>query len=239
MKKKLLLVLVLLILTATAAVTFAEQAGDSRIEVFLAQQAEKPVVINESSDNPGGGAPGDGTHLLREMLRRDIPGSAYGYIYDPQVVQQAVAAGVGASINCRLGARQDTFHGTPLELKGAYVKTISDGVYIKKNPMGAGDIASIGPTVLLQVGNVYVIVATGRRQVLDDGPFRIVGIDWQDMNILALKSAQHFKGWWVGRAKTIIPCDSPGIQSADLGSFAYKHLNTDYFPLGDPAWESV
>ena len=41
MKKKLLLVLALLILAATATVTFAEQAGDSRIEVFLAQQAEK------------------------------------------------------------------------------------------------------------------------------------------------------------------------------------------------------
>ena len=208
----------------------AEKAMD------LALQAEYPVVINESSDNPGGGAPGDGTHLLREMLQRDIPGSVYGYICDPEVVQQAMAAGVGQTIDCRLGGKTDNRHGQPLELKGAYIKTISDGKYLKKNPMGAGGIGSIGMSVLLQVGNVSIIVGTGRRQVLDDGPFRIVGIDWQDMRIIALKSAQHFKGWWTGRAKTIIPCESPGIHSADLTVFDYKYLNTEYFPLGDAQW---
>ena len=36
------------------------------------------VVINEASDNPGGGAPGDGTHLLREMLKRNLPGTIMG-----------------------------------------------------------------------------------------------------------------------------------------------------------------
>ena len=209
----------------------AQQAMD------LAEQAQSPVVINESSDNPGGGAPGDGTHLLREMLRRDLPGSAYGYIYDPVVVKQALSAGVGSRIDCLLGGRQDALHGAPVELKGAYVKTISDGVYVKKNPMGAGGIGQLGTTVLLQAGNVSIVVASGRRQTLDDAPFQLVGIDWRDMRILALKSSQHFKGWWVGRAKTIIPCDSPGIQSADLESFTFRHLNTGHFPFADISWE--
>ena len=203
----------------------------------LAEQAEGPVVINESSDNPGGGAPGDGTHLLREMIARDLPGSAYAMITDREVVQQAIDAGVGAKIDCLLGAKTDSLHGEPLDLKQAVVRTISDGVYVKKNPMGAGGIAKLGPTVLLQVGNVSIVVTTGRRQVLDDGPFRIVGIGWQDMRYLALKSAQHFKGWWTGRAKTIVPCDSPGIQGADLTAFDYRYANTGYFPLGDPTWE--
>ena len=209
----------------------AEQAMD------LAEQAEGPVVINESSDNPGGGGAGDGTHLLREMLKRDLPGTVYGGITDPEVVQQAIAAGVGARIDCLLGGKTDDLHGAPVELKDAYVKTISDGKYITKNPMGAGGIASVGPTVLLRVGNVSIVVTSVRKQNLDDGPFRIVGIDWRDMRILALKSSQHFKGWWTGRAKTIIPCESPGVHSADLGSFAYQYLNTSYFPLGDPEWK--
>ena len=208
----------------------AEEAMD------LAEQAEAPVVVNESSDNPGGGAPGDGTHLLREMLKRDLPGTVYGHIYDPEVTKQAVAAGVGATIDCLLGAKSDYIHGTPVELKGAYVKTISDGRYIKKNPMGAGAMQNMGPTVLLQVGNVGIIVSGNRSQNLDDGPFRIVGVDYRDMRILALKSSQHFKGWWVGRAKTIIACDSPGIHGANLNDFEYKYLNKDYFPFKDAAW---
>ena len=54
------------------------------------------------------------------------------------------------------------------------------------------------------------------------------------MRILALKSSQHFKGRWHGRAKTIIPCDSPGIHSSDLRSFAFRNLDMRYFPFGDP-----
>ena len=94
----------------------------------------------------------------------------------------------------------------------------------------------IGPTVLLQSGNVNIIVSAARIQTLDDGPFQIVGIDWRDMRILALKSSQHFKGWWTGRAKTIIPCDSPGIQSADLNGFTYHYLNTNHFPFSEAEW---
>ena len=203
----------------------------------LAEAAEAPVVVNESSDNPGGGAPGDGTHLLREMLKRDLPGTVYGHIYDPEVTAQAVAAGVGARIDCFLGAKSDNLHGTPVELKGAYVKTISDGRFIRKNPMGAGAMVNMGPTVLLEVGNVGIIVSGNRSQNLDDGPFCIVGIDWRDMRILALKSSQHFKGWWVGKAKTIIACDSPGIHGADLNTFEYKNLNKNYFPFADAEWK--
>ncbi|MBR4305102.1 MAG: M81 family metallopeptidase [Clostridia bacterium] len=210
---------------------FATPVYSAQQALELAQNSPKPVVINESSDNPGGGTPGDGTHLLREMIERDLPRSAYGFIRDPEVVRQAVAAGVGNTIDCRLGGKTDSFHGEPIELKGAYIKTISDGVYINKNPMGAGGVRKMGTTVLLQVGNVSIVVGTNRQQTLDDGPFRVVGIDWQDMDVLALKSAQHFKGWWNTRAKTVIPCDSPGIQCADLTVFEYKHLNTGYYPL--------
>ena len=210
-----------------AEVNTAEEAMNK------AEQAEAPVVINETSDNPGGGAPGDGTHLLREMVRRNLPGSVYGHIYDPQVAQQAAAAGVGSFIDCEVGAKLDKLHGTPVVLKNVEVKAVSDGSYIRKNPMGAGSIAHLGTTVLLQAGNVGIIVSSIRRQTLDDGPFEIVGINWQDMRILALKSSQHFKGWWTGRAKTIIACDSPGIQCADLTTFDYKYLDTTSYPFQD------
>ena len=38
----------------------------------------RPIIINETSDNPGAGGPGDGTHLLRTLLYRNIPGSCFG-----------------------------------------------------------------------------------------------------------------------------------------------------------------
>ena len=211
----------------TAPINSPEMAMD------LAEKEPGVVVINESSDNPGGGAPGDGTHLLREMLKRDLPGSVFGYIYDPAVARQACEAGPGKRIDCLLGGKSDERHGAPIPLTGALVKQVSDGRFVVKNPMGEGGTVNLGPTALLAVGNVGIIVSEGRVQTLDDGPFEIVGVDWRKMRFIALKSSQHFKGWWQGRADAIIPCDSEGIHSADLGIFEYRYLDKTYYPFAD------
>lgn len=197
--------------------------------------AKGPVVINESSDNPGGGAPGDGTYLLRELLSRNLPNTAYGGFWDPAVVQQAIAAGVGNKITCYLGAKADNLHGEPILLENAYVKTISDGTYITKSAMGAGKASTLGPSVLLQVGNVKIGVSTSRRQTLDCNAFEILGINYEDMHILGLKSSQHFKAWWKDRAH-IVSCDPPGIHCSNLSVFDFKYANTAYYPLQDAAW---
>ena len=202
-------------------------------DIALQQPADQgPIVINESSDNTGGGAPGDGTHLLREMLRRNIPGSAMGYIYDPEVAQQAAMAGVGATISCRLGGKTDPLHGQPLELE-AYVKTISDGTFINHSPMGGGNTSRIGLSACLQVGNVNIVVGSIRTQPMDDGVFRIVGLRWDLLRIVGVKSSQHFKGWWAKRAGGIVACDPPGVHCADLTTFCFQNTNTQAFPLRD------
>lgn len=230
-----------------------DRRRDFDIPIFSAQQAvelalqepEGPVLIHESSDNPGGGTPGDGTHLLRELLRRDVP-SAFGFIYDAEVAAQAARAGAGAYISCRLGGKTDSFHGAPIELKDAYVKCVSDGVFTRVSPMGFGRVSDLGVTVCLVVGNVHIVVGGGvknavtvsRTQTFDDGPFRVVGVDWQHTPVLALKSAQHFKGWWADKVKAIIPCESPGLMSADLRTFSFRQLDKHYYPFEDPQWEA-
>ena len=208
----------------------AEEAMD------LAQKAEGIVVINEASDNPGGGCPGDGTHLLREMLKRDLPGTAFGFIYDPEVAAMAEKAGVGSTITCYLGAKNDDLHGEPILLENAYVKAISDGQLIRKNPMGKGARTNLQKMAHLVVGNVHIAVGSTRTQTMDDGPFLSVGIDWREMKILGLKSTLHFRGWWADKVDTIIACNSPGIHTSDLTKFDFKHADTSYFPLGDPEW---
>lgn len=232
-----------------AALAVAEKAWNMRKEfttkalspeevLDLALQVELgPVVINESSDNPGGGAPGDGTYLLRELLKRDLPGTAFGHICDPEVAALAAKAGIGSTISCQLGAKTDALHGEPIEIKDAYVKAICDGKYINRSPMGGGSKTNLGLSVRLKVGNVDVVVTSRARQTVDKGPFEMVGINYTEMRILCLKSSQHFKGWWKDHASQIITCDPPGIHCGDLSVFDFRFTNRNYFPLGDPHWE--
>ncbi len=218
---------------------FAVPANSAKMAMDLAEQipiTNGPVIIHESSDNTGGGAPGDGTYLLQEMLKRNLPGSAFGSIHDPQVAELAAKAGVGATITCKLGGKTDNLHGEPIELTDAYVKSISDGKFLGLSPMGGGSICSAGLTVLLVVGNVNIIVTSIRGQAMDDGFFRMVGLRHDLLRYAAIKSSQHFKGWWADHCSGIVPCDSPGIHCADLHVFDFKNTNTNYFPLGDAQW---
>lgn len=208
-----------------------DQFYSAEAAVALALKEEKfPVLINESADNPGGGCPGDGTYLLRALLDANVP-SAFGFIYDPEVAKQATEAGVGATISCRLGGKTDMLSGESIELPNAYVKCISDGSFYRKSEMGKGIRTALGPTACLVVGNVSIVVSCARVQTFDDGPFLLGGVDWYDKKILALKSSQHFKGWWADKVAKIIPCDPPGVMSADLTTFPFRNVNRDYYPL--------
>ena len=208
-----------------------------RVPTLSPAEAFDPVVINESSDNPGGGAPGDGTFLLREMLKRNLPGSAFGHICDPEVAQMAAKAGVGSTISCLLGAKTDNLHGEPIALENAYVKAICDGKFVNVSPMGGGGVTDLDLSVRLQVGNVDIVVSSRPRQTMCKGPFEMVGINYTQMRYLGLKSSQHFKGWWKDHAGAIITCDPPGIHCGDLSVFDYQYADRNYFPFVDPEWE--
>ena len=65
----------------------------------------RPCGHHETSDNPGGGAPGDGTHLLQAMLKAD---GQYlrGFIVDPSRQKLAHEIGVGGHIETQLSGKR-------------------------------------------------------------------------------------------------------------------------------------
>ena len=196
------------------------------------EATELPVVVAEVSDNPGGGAPGDGTHLLRALLAANEPKTAFGFIWDPETAALAHSAGVGSFIRVKIGGFWDDLHGAPIETD-AYVKSLTDGKFPLTNPMGAGRIVDLGPTAQLVVGNVDVIIGSRRTQTLDPGPFLLHGIDVTTYRIVAFKSQQHFRGGFTGIAGTIIRCDTPGLTTVNLEHLPYKRIPRPIWPL-DP-----
>ena len=221
-----------------------DRRADFAVPLYSAQEAvalaleakKKPALVHESADNPGGGTAGDGTDLLRELLRVNVP-SAFGFIFDPEVAELAKKAGVGNRITCLLGGKTDRLHGEPIQLTDAYVRCVSDGRFIRKSPMGLGGKNCLGTTVCLEVGNVQIVVGSFRTQTFDAGPFTTVGVDWELLDVVALKSAQHFKGWWADKVETIIPCESHGVMTANLQLLTFTKADTNYYPLGDATWE--
>jgi microcystin degradation protein MlrC len=188
-----------------------------------------PVVINETSDNCGGGAPGDGTHLLRALLEAGVRNACFGFIVDAVAARAAHEAGVGASLELQLGGRTDQLHGAPLPVR-AYVKALHDGRLIL-SAMGKGAPLDLGPLARLVVDGLDIVVGSVRSQTFDPGPFVAVGIDVRDYAIVALKSSNHFRAGFAGIARAIVTADPPGLTTHHIEVFPRQRCSEPLWPL--------
>ena len=192
---------------------------------------ERPVIIAEVSDNPGGGAPGDSTHLLRALLDANPAEAAFGFIFDPETAAQAHAAGPGATIQARIGGKTDpSVLGQPVEVS-AYVKSVTDGRFITQSRMGRGGLRDMGRMARLVVGNVDVIVGSESAQTIDAELFLLHGIDVTRYKLIALKSQNHFRAGFEGLTERIIRTDSAGWTTSNLHSFDYQRVTRPIWPL--------
>lgn len=202
--------------------------------VALAQkQAALPVVINETSDNCGGGAPGDGTHLLRAMLDAGLEKACFGFVVDAAVAAQAHEAGVGSIIEVLLGGKTDDLHGEPLALT-AYVKALHDGRIVMQ-AMARGAPLNLGRLARLVVDGIDIIVASNRSQTFDPGPFEAVGINVRDYPIVALKSSNHFRAGFSDLAGIIVTADPPGLTTHHIEVFERRNATQPMWPIDKEA----
>ena len=209
----------------------AEEAVDEAL-AELERDGEGYVVINETSDNPGGGTPGDGTHLLREFLRRDLEGAIMGYIPDKEIALKAHEAGIGGFISGKLGGKTDNQHGEPIDFENAEVLALSDGHAVYTSPMYKGLPVCYGKSARLRIGNVEVVVTeTLSQQTFDDRPFAIVDADLQRYRIVGVKSSVHFRAFFQPLAKAIVTADPPGIHTANFKQLTYKKIRRPIYPL--------
>ena len=194
-----------------------------------AEKTTRPVIIHETSDNCGGGAPGDGTHLLRAMLEAKLDNACFGFLVDPEVAGLCHEAGVGARLTVCLGGKYDDLHGAPLELTG-YVKSLHDG-RVTMRAMFKGSPLNLGPMARLVVDGMDVIVASRRSQTFDIEPFLAVGIDVMKYDYVALKSSAHFRAGFQELAGAIVTADPPGLTTLKLEVFPREHAPGPLWPV--------
>ena len=75
----------------------------------------------------------------------------------------------------------------------ARVEKLTDGCFTLTGPMGAGNPGNLGPTALIDIEGIKVIVVTRKMQALDQAIIRHVGIEPSACAILVLKSSVHFR----------------------------------------------
>ncbi len=189
----------------------------------LAAAGRRPVVLADTQDNPGGGGHGDTTGLLAELVRQGAAGALVCLINDADSAAACHAAGEEATVPLSLGGKSDgmPFACTPRVLK------LTDGRFTLTGPMGAGNPANLGPTALIEIDGVRVIVVSRKMQALDQAIIRHVGIEPAECPIMALKSSVHFRADFAPIAAEIIVAIAPGPVVADPATLNFRHVRAD------------
>jgi microcystin degradation protein MlrC len=213
-----------------ARMTFTNVSPEEAVRQAIALP-EGPVILVDVGDNIGGGTTGDGTVLLRELLRQDAK-DAVVVISDPEAAASAIAAGPGGAFDGLIGGKVDQLHGDPVHLSGR-VRLISDGRWVHEGPENAGVPVESGPTAVVQSGGVSVVLTSTKIAPGDQQQLKSVGI-WPDrQHIIVVKAAIRWKGGYEPIARHVRYVDTPGLGSTDLSRFSFLNLTRPIYPLDE------
>ena len=197
---------------------------------YALKSGQKPVVLADVSDNPGGGSPGDGTVMLKELVEANVPSAVVAVMVDPEAVRAANHAGIGATVTLVVGGKKDRLHGDPLTLTGE-VRWVGEKEYVNKGPMMTGMTVKMGLTAVFVVNNVEIILTENHFQPFDPEALRCLDIEPRERLLVGLKSAVHFRACYQDLAAKIFEVDTPGITTPDLTKYPYRHVRRPIYPL--------
>ncbi|HEY4114235.1 MAG TPA: M81 family metallopeptidase [Rhizomicrobium sp.] len=198
----------------------------------IARESNGCVVLADTADNSGGGAPSDNVAILRAMLEEGMRGCVFGCIWDPVAVQTCAEAGVGATLDLRIGGKCGPASGDPLDIT-ATVK----GFRAAHDQQGLGPArVNMGDAVWLEIGGNDVALMSMRTQVFSPDAFTGLGLDLKNGRIIVVKSSWHFQALFGPMADRIVSVSTPGAIQMNFADIDYrKKRDLDFFPrVPDP-----
>ncbi|MDE0736354.1 MAG: M81 family metallopeptidase [Pirellulaceae bacterium] len=199
---------------------------DEAIEI--ANSDEGLTVFSDAADATASGASGDSNAILRGLVQQDYQGRALLLIVDKPAVQQAQAAGEGATLTLSLGGTLDPERFTPLELE-VTVQHLSDGDFLYEN----GTVGQGGATAVLVSGNLHIVVTSETVFVVGQQVYKSQRLDPADFDLVVVKSPNGFRPYYDAIASRIVAVDVPGSTSANLHSLPYTQCVRPIFPLDE------
>ena len=190
-----------------------------------------PMVLADVADNPGGGASGDSTFILRRVLERQLANVVLGCLWDPGAVLICLSAGVGATLDLRIGGKCGPASGQPLDLRvtvRAIVENHTQRALRSRERLGA--------CVWVEAAHgVHIVLSSIRTQTYGTDAFTGLGCTLEDKSCIVVKSTQHFHAEFAPLASAVLYVSTPGAMNFDFAAIDYRRRSLDYWPrVADP-----
>jgi len=192
-----------------------------------------PVLLVEPADNIGGGGPGDGTEVMRALIKYDIAGAGV-VIVDPAAVAALQSIGIGERMTIDIGGKGSRLDPGPVRLEVELVSR-SDGRFeledLKSQIVVLGRIINMGPTAVVKHRGLTILLTSIRLAPMDLGQWRSQGIAPEDLTMIGIKAAVGHRRAYEKIASASFTVSTNGPCTSDLTRLPYQRLRRPVFPL--------
>jgi microcystin degradation protein MlrC len=199
--------------------------------VQAALRREGRVLLVDAPDSIGGGASGDAPALLAALLAHAPQVESALCLVDAGAARRAFEHGAGAELRFSLGAAQDRRWYAPLHVT-ARIERLCDGDFTFRGGPVAGAIGRLGPSAVLRVGGVRILVTTHAVYEHLDEHYAACGIDIADCRLVSFKNLMNFRKL-LAPGTSWIALHGPGGTPLRLQDVAWKMRRRPFWPADD------
>ncbi len=194
----------------------------------------KPIILADVADNPGGGGRGNTTYLLRALKGGKAQGVFFGVFNDAALAAKAHELGEGAIFTASFNTQEHQEFSLPFDCEAKVIK-LSDGKFVGRRGVLRNVSSDMGPSALLDLGGIQVVVISIRCQCMDPRQFEIFDLDISQARVVVVKSRGHFRGGFdeFFKPEQIYEVDCPGLTSPVLANFTWTKLPRPVYPLDE------
>jgi microcystin degradation protein MlrC len=185
------------------------------------------LALVDAADATSSGASGDSNAILRKLMESGYKGRTLLPMVDEPAVKKAFAAGIGATIETKIGGTLDPKRFTPLHIT-AKVRLLADGRFRSES---FGEEWYAGPTAVLEADNFTIVVGSRACHLYDRSFFYAHGQNPRQFDAVVVKSPHcqhHMYDDWCAR---MVHVDAPGSSSANLPYLGHTRCARPIFPL--------
>lgn len=203
---------------------------DEVIDFASNNKDDKPVILVDSADSSNAGATGDSVEVIRRLIKREKDVKTAFVVVDVQAAIQAHQLGVGKKALFSIGGTRYPELNKPIQVE-AYVKSIHDGIFTQEGPSGRGLVNNIGPSAVLQVGNIDILVCHHIFGNGDPQLYRAFGIEPTFYQLVIVKACTSFRAAYSLLTDQIYETDTPGAAGVNLNHLPFKRLPKTFYPF--------
>ncbi len=194
-------------------------------------RGERPLLLADTSDQTGSGAPGDTVHVIRALLDAGVRDVAFAPLWDPSAVRLCFQFGVGRRPYLRLGGKFEPNSGPPLDAEAEILCLERDAwqAHVGDERIDVGDLA------VVRVAGIEIVLTSRRTNLYHTSLFTRHGVTLEDKQVLVVKNLYKHKDLFEPIVREQLFVATPGTSNPDWAALPFRRLPRPIWPLdADP-----